>query len=100
MMHRPVDKLQNFIINSNPRRAKILFPLQFVMLYIAKSGDCFNSGEKHSRLGWSCNEPYDIDLAMEISQGRRETPIPDKPEDYINLYTGNTLVFWTNSKFL
>ncbi|EXX77178.1 uncharacterized protein OCT59_007092 [Rhizophagus irregularis] len=32
-------------------------------------------------------EKYDIDLAIEISQGLREEPIPDTPEDYIKIYT-------------
>jgi serine/threonine protein kinase len=33
-------------------------------------------------------EQYDIDLALEISQGLREEPIPNTPEDYIKIYTG------------
>ncbi|CAB4415367.1 unnamed protein product [Rhizophagus irregularis] len=32
-------------------------------------------------------EQYDIDLALEISQGLREEPIPDTPEDYVDIYT-------------
>ena len=35
-------------------------------------------------------EPYDIDLALEISQGLRETVVPDTPTDYSNLYTGKS----------
>jgi serine/threonine protein kinase len=35
-----------------------------------------------------CNEPYDIDLAMKMVQGLREKPIPNTPDDYINIYTG------------
>ena len=36
-----------------------------------------------------CNESYDISLAMEITlQGYRETPVPDTPEDYVKIYTG------------
>ena len=35
------------------------------------------------------DELYDIDLAVEISQGLREKPISGTPEDYIKLYTGN-----------
>jgi serine/threonine protein kinase len=35
-----------------------------------------------------CNESYDVDLAMEISQGLREKTIPNTPEDYINIYIG------------
>ncbi|CAB4474151.1 unnamed protein product [Rhizophagus irregularis] len=34
------------------------------------------------------NEPYDIALAMEIFSGRREIPVSDTPDDYINIYTG------------
>jgi serine/threonine protein kinase len=33
-------------------------------------------------------EQYDIDLALEISQGLREEPIPNTLEDYIKIYTG------------
>ncbi|POG65470.1 kinase-like domain-containing protein [Rhizophagus irregularis DAOM 181602=DAOM 197198] len=33
-------------------------------------------------------EEYDIDLAIEISQGRREEPILNTPENYIKIYTG------------
>ena len=33
-------------------------------------------------------EQYDVDLAIEISQGLREDPIIDTPEDYIKIYTG------------
>ncbi|CAB4388525.1 unnamed protein product [Rhizophagus irregularis] len=32
-------------------------------------------------------EEYDIDLALEISQGRREEPILNTPESYIKIYT-------------
>ncbi|CAB4415461.1 unnamed protein product [Rhizophagus irregularis] len=32
-------------------------------------------------------EQYDVDLAIEISQGLREEPIPNTPEDYIRIYT-------------
>ena len=34
------------------------------------------------------NEPYDVSLAMEILQGRRENPISNTPEGYIKIYTG------------
>ncbi|EXX72277.1 uncharacterized protein OCT59_023921 [Rhizophagus irregularis] len=34
-----------------------------------------------------CNEPCDVGLAMEISQGLREKPILNTPEDYIKIYT-------------
>ena len=33
-------------------------------------------------------EPYDIGLAVQISQGHRETMVPDTPLDYFNLYVG------------
>ncbi len=36
-----------------------------------------------------CDEPYDVCLAMEILQGLREKPIPNTPEDYVKIYTGN-----------
>ncbi|CAB5381520.1 unnamed protein product [Rhizophagus irregularis] len=32
-------------------------------------------------------EQYDIELALDISQGLREEPIPDTPEDYKKIYT-------------
>jgi serine/threonine protein kinase len=35
------------------------------------------------------NEPYDVCLAMKISQGLREKPTPNTPDDYIKIYTGN-----------
>jgi hypothetical protein len=35
-----------------------------------------------------CDESYDINLAMKILQGLRETPIPNTPEDYVKIYTG------------
>jgi serine/threonine protein kinase len=35
-----------------------------------------------------CNEPHDVNLAMEILQGLREKSIPNTPEDYIKIYTG------------
>ena len=38
-----------------------------------------------------CNEPYDIGLAMEILQGRREKVVPNTPEDYVKIYTGKCL---------
>ena len=34
------------------------------------------------------NESYDISLAINISQGRREESIPNTPEEYIKIYTG------------
>ena len=34
-------------------------------------------------------ERYDVSLILEISQGLRETVIPDTPEDYVKIYTGN-----------
>ncbi|GES97356.1 kinase-like domain-containing protein [Rhizophagus clarus] len=33
------------------------------------------------------NKSYDIYLAINISQGLRETPIPNTPEDYVKIYT-------------
>ncbi|GBC22559.2 kinase-like domain-containing protein [Rhizophagus irregularis DAOM 181602=DAOM 197198] len=38
----------------------------------------------------SCNildEEYDVGLAVEISQGLRETVVPDTPEEYVKIYT-------------
>ncbi|RIA94295.1 kinase-like domain-containing protein [Glomus cerebriforme] len=35
-----------------------------------------------------CNESYDARLIIEISQGLRETPVPNTPEDYVKIYTG------------
>jgi serine/threonine protein kinase len=36
-----------------------------------------------------CGTNYDFSLMYKISQeGRRETPIPNTPDDYLNLYTG------------
>ena len=40
------------------------------------------------------NESYDINLILEISQGLRETPIPNTPEDYVKLYTGKYKLFF------
>ena len=37
-------------------------------------------------------EQYDIDLAIEISQGLRETTISDTPEDYVKIYTGKYVI--------
>ena len=38
-------------------------------------------------------EDNDMGLIYEISQGRRETTIPDTPADYANLYTGKYSVY-------
>ena len=32
-------------------------------------------------------EQYDVGLILDISQGLRETPVPDTPEDYVKVYT-------------
>ena len=37
-------------------------------------------------------EPYDGSLAVQIIQGLRETPVPDTPDDYVKLYTGNKIL--------
>ena len=34
------------------------------------------------------DEQHNVGLAMEISQGVRETPVPNTPEDYVKIYTG------------
>jgi serine/threonine protein kinase len=34
------------------------------------------------------NMDHDVGLALSISQGLRETPIPETSEDYIKIYTG------------
>ena len=41
-------------------------------------------------------ESYDIDLILKISQGLRETPIPNTPEDYVKLYTGKYYLNFIN----
>ena len=33
-------------------------------------------------------EDYDVSLAVEISQGLRESVVPNTPEDYVKVYTG------------
>jgi serine/threonine protein kinase len=33
------------------------------------------------------DKQFDIDFALEISQGLRETIVPDTPEKYIKIYT-------------
>ncbi|PKY40897.1 hypothetical protein RhiirA4_25747 [Rhizophagus irregularis] len=40
------------------------------------------------------DEQYDIDLALEISQGLRETIVPNTPVEYSNLYIGNYYFFF------
>jgi hypothetical protein len=49
-------------------------------------------------------ENYDFSLMYKISQGRRETIIPNTPNDYANLYTGNyyfhTYYIFINDNFL
>ena len=32
-------------------------------------------------------EEYDVGLALEISQGLRESVVPDTPDDYVKIYT-------------
>ncbi|RGB27419.1 kinase-like domain-containing protein [Rhizophagus diaphanus] len=34
------------------------------------------------------NKPDDVDLATEILQGLRESPVPNTPKDYVKIYTG------------
>ena len=36
-----------------------------------------------------CDESYDFGLVTEILRGFREEPVPNTPEDYIKIYTGN-----------
>ena len=36
--------------------------------------------------------PYDIGLALEILQGRREKTVPDTPDDYAKLYIGKYIL--------
>jgi serine/threonine protein kinase len=33
------------------------------------------------------DKQYDIGLALEISQGLRETIVPDTPDEYVKIYT-------------
>ena len=49
-----------------------------VLLWELSSGKQPFYTEKQNNIGLICN----------ISQGRRETTIPDTPADYANLYTG------------
>ncbi|GBC22426.2 kinase-like domain-containing protein [Rhizophagus irregularis DAOM 181602=DAOM 197198] len=35
----------------------------------------------------SFGEQYDIGLALDISQGHRETVVPDTPDEYVKIYT-------------
>ncbi|CAB4414960.1 unnamed protein product [Rhizophagus irregularis] len=44
-----------------------------------------NEGIVHRDL--HSGKQYDIDLALEISQGLREEPAPDTPEDLVEIYT-------------
>jgi len=37
-------------------------------------------------------ERYDVSLIYEISQGLRETTIPDTPKDYVQVYTGKYII--------
>ena len=37
-------------------------------------------------------KPYDVGLALNISQGLRETTIPDTPKDYVQVYTGKYII--------
>jgi hypothetical protein len=32
-------------------------------------------------------EQYDVSLALKISQGLRETVVPDTPDEYVKIYT-------------
>ena len=36
---------------------------------------------------YSEGKQYDVGLALDISQGLRETIVPDTPEDYVKIYT-------------
>ena len=51
-----------------------------VLLWEISSGKppFYNEGERN-----------DIGLALDISQGLRETPVPNTPEVYKNMYSGN-----------
>src|SRR5438034_31528 len=43
----------------------------------------------------SYDSPHDeIALTLEILDGKRETPIPDTPIDYINIYTSMNLIYY------
>ena len=36
---------------------------------------------------YSEGEQYDVGLVLDISQGLRESTVPDTPEDYVKVYT-------------
>ncbi|CAB4477898.1 unnamed protein product [Rhizophagus irregularis] len=53
---------------------------------LASAVSCLhNKGIVHRDL--HSGKQYDIDLALEISQGLREEPVPDTPEDLVEIYT-------------
>ena len=42
---------------------------------------------------------YNLHLAIDIREGLRETPVPDTPINYINLYKGELIKFFCNMHY-
>ena len=104
MIHQKAIKLGDFGLSKRIEEASGTTNVFGMVPYIAperfskstrkldKKNDVYSTGvllwEISSGIPPFINEVYDLDLTMKIKEGYRETPVPDTPVDYADLYIG------------
>ncbi|POG77709.1 kinase-like domain-containing protein [Rhizophagus irregularis DAOM 181602=DAOM 197198] len=104
LVHRNIIKLSDFglskrIESSSNTQSKLFGIIPYVdpnstqIFSLNEKSDIYSVGVLFWEISsgqlpyYSKSEQYDIDLALEISQGLREEPAPNTPKDYVEIYT-------------